>query len=135
VSHALGVSAVRAALRSRAMRDLIARLVALGVALVLLVIAFGFLVATLYLALAEAADPPLAALLTSLILGVVAALILLILRLRRPRRPPAGAIGVDALLLTATDQVRRDPWSTIAAAAVLGAVAEILRSGASRPRT
>ena len=72
---------------------------------------------------------------SSLILGLVAGLILLILRLRRPRRAATGTIGVEALLLAATDQVRRDPWSSIATAAVLGAIAEILRSASSRPQT
>jgi hypothetical protein len=136
VNYALAaMTAARALLRSRAMRDLIGRLAAFGVAMALLAVAFGFLVATLYLALAEVVEPPLATLLTSLILGFVAGVILLILRLRRPRRAATGTIGVEALLLAATDQVRRDPWSSIATAAVLGAIAEILRSASSRPQT
>ena len=120
-------------LRSRAVRDLIGRVVAYLIALVLLAVAFGFLVATLYLALIETVEPPLAALLTALALGVVAGLILLVARLRRPRRAPAATVGVDALLLSVTDQVRRDPWSSIVVAAVLGALAEITRTGSSRP--
>lgn len=127
---------VSAVLRSRAVRDLIARLVASLIAAVLFAIALGFLVATLYLALTEAVEPPLAALLTSLCLGVVACLVLLVLRFRRRRRAPAGTVGVEALLLSVTDQVRRDPWSSIVIAAALGALAEITRSApSSRPPT
>ena len=120
-------------MRSPLLRDLIARLVAYALAAVLLVIAFGFLVATLFLSLAELVEPPLAALLTALVLGVVALLILVMSRYRRPRRAAAGTVGVDALLLSASDQVRRDPWSTLAAAAVLGALTEILHSSSTRP--
>jgi len=133
VNGALGAPLMSAVLRSRAVRDLIGRVVAYLIALVLLAVAFGFLVATLYLALIETVEPPLAALLTALALGVVAGLILLVARLRRPRRAPAATVGVDALLLSVTDQVRRDPWSSIVVAAVLGALAEITRTGSSRP--
>jgi NhaP-type Na+/H+ or K+/H+ antiporter len=126
-------AAVRAALGSVAVRALVRRLVALGVAVVLLATAFGFLVATLYLALAEVVEPALAALLTSLALGLVAGLILLVLRRRRPRRAAKRTIDTDALLLAATDEVRRDPWSSLATAAILGALSEILRSGSSSP--
>jgi uncharacterized membrane protein YeaQ/YmgE (transglycosylase-associated protein family) len=125
---------VSALLRSRAVRDLSASLVAYLIAGVLFAIALGFLVATLYLALSEALKPPLAALLTSLILGVVGGLVLLLVRRRRRRRVPAGTIGVEALLLSVTDQVRRDPWSSILIAAALGAIAEVSRS-VSRPPT
>lgn len=122
-------------MRSRMMRDLIARLVAYAVALVLLATAFGFLVATLYLALAEVVEAPLAALLTALALGGVAGLILLSARYRRPRKPAAGTVGADALLLSISEQVRRDPWPTLATAAVLGALAEISHSSSNRPPT
>jgi drug/metabolite transporter (DMT)-like permease len=133
VSDALrGVA--RMAMRSPPLRHLMTSLVAIAVALALLAVAFGFLVATLYLALVRVVEPPLAALLTSLILALVAALILLFLRLRRPRRVARGALGVDALLLAATDQVGRDPWSAIVVAAVLGAITEVLRS-TSAPRS
>jgi fructose-specific phosphotransferase system IIC component len=123
-------------LRSRAVRDLSASLVAYLIAGVLFAIALGFLVATLYMALTRVVERPLAALLTSLILGVVACLVLLVVRLRRRRRVPAGSIGVEALLLSVTDQVRRDPWSSIVIAAALGAIAEVSRSASeSRPPT
>lgn len=128
-----GVPLVSALLRSRAVGDLIGRLVAYLIALVLLAVAFGFLVAALYLALIETVEPPLAALLTSLALGILAGLILLVARFRRPRRAAAGTLGVDALLLSLTDQVRRDPWSSIVVAAVLGALAEVTRSAPARP--
>jgi hypothetical protein len=108
-----------------------ARLVAYGVALVLVAIALGFLVATLYLALLKVVEPALATLLTSVVLGLLAALIVLSVRLRR-RRVSKGALEVDTLLLTVSDQVRRDPWSSIVVAAVLGALAEITRSSSSR---
>jgi hypothetical protein len=114
-------------------RDLSAHLVGYVVALVLLAIAFGFLVATLYLALAEVVEPALAALLTSLVLGLLAGLVLLSLRLRRRRRVTTETIGVEGLLLSATDQVRRDPWSSLVSAAILGALVEITRPSSSRP--
>lgn len=120
-------------MRSQLLRNLIVRLVGYVLALALLTIAFGFLVATLYLALAEVVEPPLAALLTALVLGAVAALILLTVRYRRARRVTAGAVGVDALLLSMSEQVRRDPWSTLAVAVALGALAEITRSSSTRP--
>ena len=119
-------------MRSR-MREVVARLVASVIALVLLATAFGFLVATLYLALAEVVEAPLAALLTSLALGGVAGLILLSARYRRPRKAAAGTVGADALLLSISEQVRRDPWSTLATAALLGALAEIAHSSSKRP--
>jgi drug/metabolite transporter (DMT)-like permease len=133
VNGAPGASLVSALLRSRAVRDLIGRLVAYLIALMLFAIAFGFLVATLYLALLRTVEPALAALLTSLCLGVVACLVLLVVRLRRPRRPAAGTVGVDTLLLSLSDQVRRDPWSSIMIAAVLGALAEVTQSASTRP--
>lgn len=125
-----------ALLRSRPVRDLRALLVAYLIAGVLFAIALGFLVATLHLALTELLEPPLAALLTSLILGLVAYLVILVGGLRRRRRASGGTVGVEALLLSLTDQVRRDPLSSVAIAAVLGAIAEISRSAsASRPPT
>ena len=130
--RALGGPLLRGMLQSPAARDLRALLVGYAVALVLLAIAFGFLVATLYLALAEVVERPLAALLTSLLLSLIAGLILSTLRLRR-RRVPTGRIGVEGLLLSATDQVRRDPWSSLLVAAALGALAEITRPSSSRP--
>jgi drug/metabolite transporter (DMT)-like permease len=132
VIRALGGPLLRGMLQSPAARDLRALLVGYAVALLLLAIAFGFLVATLYLALAEVVEPPLAALLTSLLLGLIAGLILLTLRMRR-RRVPRGTIGVEGLLLSATDQVRRDPLSSLLIAAALGALAEITRPSASPP--
>jgi hypothetical protein len=115
------------------MRELIARLVAYLAALVLMATAFGFLVATLYLALAEVVEPSLAALLTSLALAAVAGLILLGVRYRRPRRPAAGTIGADALLLSLSEQVRRDPWLSLAIAAALGALTNVSQSSSNRP--
>jgi Na+/melibiose symporter-like transporter len=97
------------------------------------VTAFGFLVATLYLALAKSFEEPVAALLTSLVLVGVAGLILLIVRYRRSRRRTARAVEANALLLSITDQVRRDPWRALAVAAVLGALAEIARPSSDRP--
>jgi hypothetical protein len=119
--------------RSRSMRDLIARVVAYLIAVMLLAIAFGFLVATLYLALSEIVKAPLAALLTSLALAGMAGLVLLTMRYRRPRKPAAGAVGADALLLSMTEQVRREPWVSLGIAAVLGALAEISQSSSNRP--
>jgi divalent metal cation (Fe/Co/Zn/Cd) transporter len=135
VTGGLAAPLLNPVMRSRMMRDLIARLVAYAVALVLLATAFGFLVATLYLALAEVVEAPLAALLTALALGGVAGLILLRARYRRPRKPAAGTVGADALLLSISEQVRRDPWPTLATAAVLGALAEISHSSSNRPPT
>jgi hypothetical protein len=120
-------------MRSQFVRDLIARLVAYALALVLLATAFGFLVATLYLALAEVVEAPLAALLTSLALAGVAGLVLLSVRYRRPRKPAAASVGADALLLSISDQVRREPWLSLAVAAVLGALAEISHPSSKRP--
>jgi hypothetical protein len=114
-------------------RDLLARLVAYVIALVLLATAFGFLVATLYLALAEVVDAPLAALLTALALGGVAGLVLLSVRYRRPRQPAPGTVGADTLLLSISEQVRREPWLSLAIAAVLGALTEISHSSSNRP--
>ena len=128
----LAAPLLRAVMQSR-IRDLIARLVAYVIALLLLTTAFGFLVATLYLALAEIVEPPLAALLTSLTLGGVAGLVLFSVRYRRPRKPAAEAIGPDALLLSMTEQVRREPWLSLAVAAVLGALTEISHPSSKRP--
>lgn len=133
MNYALGAPLVRAFLRSRMVRDLTLRLGAYLIALVLLAIAFGFLVATLYLALGEVVEPPLAALATSLLLGLVACLILLSLRLRRRRRVATDTLGVDALLLSVSEQVRHDPWSSLLVAAVLGALAEFTRPSSSKP--
>jgi hypothetical protein len=123
---------VSALLRSRAVRDVRAGLVAYLIAVALFAVAVGFLVATLYMALKRVVEPPLAALLTALCLSVVAGLILLVARLRRRRRARAAAVGVDALLLSVTDQARRDPWSSIVTAAVLGVLAEFARSSSAR---
>lgn len=133
MTRGLGAPLLRAILGSGAVRDLSAHLVGYVVALVLLAIAFGFLVATLYLALAEVVEPALAALLTSLVLGLLAGLVLLSLRLRRRRRVTTETIGVEGLLLSAADQVRRDPWSSLVSAAILGALVEITRPSSSRP--
>lgn len=122
-----------AVMRPQLLRDLLALLLAYGLAFVLLAISLGFLVATLYLSLLGVVEPALAALLTALALGGVAALILLIVRLRMRRPAPAGPVGVDALFLSLREQVQRDPWSTLAIAAVLGALAESAHSSSSRP--
>jgi hypothetical protein len=133
VTGGLAASLLFSLMRSRSMRDLIARLVAYLIILVLLATAFGFLVATLYLALSEIVKAPLAALLTSLALAGMAGLVLLKMRYRRPRKPAAGALGADALLLSFTEQVRREPWVSLGIAAVLGVLAEISQSSANRP--
>jgi hypothetical protein len=135
VNGALVAPLMSAVRRSGVVRELIAGLVAYLIAGVLFATAFGFLVATLYLALRKAVEPPLATLLTALCLVVVAGLVLLAMRLRRPRRrAPAGPVGAEALLLSMTEQVRRDPWASIVVAAVLGALAEVGRStSSSRP--
>lgn len=130
----LAAPLLRAAMGVAMSRHLIARLVGYVIVLVLLATAFGFLVATLYLALAKVVEPSLAALLTALVLGGVAGLILLIVRYRRPRRRIARAVEADALLLSIGDQVRRDPWLALGVAAVLGALAEIARPSSDRPR-
>jgi hypothetical protein len=133
VTGGLAAPLLRALTGAAMIRHLIARLVGYAIALVLLATAFGFLVATLYLALARIVEPPLAALLTALALGGAAGLILLIVRYRRSRRRIARAVEADALLLSITDQVRRDPWRALAVAAVLGALAEIARPSSDRP--
>jgi hypothetical protein len=129
VSGGLAAPLLGAVMRSSMVRDLTRRLIAYVIALVLLGTAFGFLVAALYLSLLEVVEAPLAALLAALVLGGVASLIVLNLRYRRPR--PAPAPGVDALLLSASDQVRRHPWSSLAIAALLGALAEVAQTSAS----
>jgi hypothetical protein len=113
--------------------DLIARLVGYTIALVLLATAFGFVVATVYLALADVVEAPLAALLTALVLGAAAGIVVVSVRQRRSPKPPAGAVGADALLLSIGEQVRRDPWLSLAIAAVLGALAGGFHSGSNRP--
>jgi hypothetical protein len=132
VKGGLAASLIGAVMRSR-VRDVLARLVVYLIALVLLATAFGFLVATLYLALAEVVQAPLAALLTSLALCGLAGLVLLSARYRKPRKPAAGTVGADALLLSMTEQVRREPWLSLALAAVLGALTEISQSSSNRP--
>jgi hypothetical protein len=132
VKGGLAASLVGAAMRPR-MHDVLARLLAYLIALVLLATAFGFLVATLYLALAEVVEAPLAALLTSVALCGLAGLVLLSVRYRRPRKPAAGTVGADALLLSMAEQVKREPWLSLALAAVLGALAEISHSSSNRP--
>jgi hypothetical protein len=124
---------LRAVMLPRMMQDLIARVVGYVIALVFLATAFGFLVATLYLALAEFVEAPLAALFTSLVLGGAAGVVLLSVRYRRSRKPRAGTVGADALLLSIGEQVRRDPWLSLAVAAVLGALAEVAHSSSNRP--
>jgi hypothetical protein len=130
VSGGTAAPLLGAVMRSPMVRDLTRRLIAYVIALVLLGTAFGFLVAALYLSLLEVVEAPLAALLAALVLGGVASLIVLNLRYRRPR-PAAAAPGVDALLLSASDQVRRHPWSSLAIAALLGALAEVTQTSAS----
>jgi hypothetical protein len=133
VKGGLAAPLLRALVSSRTMGDLIARLVAYVLALVLLATAFGFLVATIYLALAQVVEAPLAALLTSVVLGGAAALVVLGVRYRRPRTPPAGSVTVDALLLSIGEQVRRDPLLSLAIAAALGALAEVFHASSNRP--
>jgi hypothetical protein len=124
---------LRAVMGSGMIHDLIARLVGYAIALVLLATAFGFVVATVYLALAEVVEAPLAALLTALVLGAAAGVVVLSVRHRKPQKPPAGTVGAEALLLSIGEQVRRDPWLSLAIAAVLGALAGGFHSGSSRP--
>jgi hypothetical protein len=124
---------LRAVMRSGMIHDLIARLVGYTVALVLLATAFGFVVATVYLALAEVVEAPLAALLTALVLGGAAGVVVLSVRYRKPRKPPADTVGAEALLLSIGEQVRRDPWLSLAIAAVLGALAGTFHSSSNRP--
>jgi hypothetical protein len=123
----------RAAIRSGMLHDLIVRLVGYAIALVLLATAFGFVVATVYLALDEVVEAPLAALLTALVLGSAAGLVVLSVRNRKPCKPPPGTVGADALLLSLGEQVRRDPWVSVAIAAVLGALAGFSHSSSNRP--
>jgi MFS family permease len=134
VNAGLGAPFVSALLRSQAVRDVRAGLIAYVIAAVLLAVAFGFLVATLYMALDEVVEAWLAALLTSVCLAVLASLVLLVVRLRARRRLRRETVGMDALLLSVTGQVQRDPWSSIVVAAVLGALAEVVRGRSSPPR-
>jgi threonine/homoserine/homoserine lactone efflux protein len=115
------------------MRELIVRAVAYSAAALLLATAFGFLVATLYLALAEVVEAPLAALLTALALAGAAGLILLGVRYHRPRKPAPATMSADALLLSMSQQVRREPWLSLVIAAVLGGIAEVTQSSSQRP--
>ena len=124
---------LRAVMRSGMIHDLIARLVAYAIALVLLATAFGFVVATVYLALDEVVEAPLAALLTALVLGGAAGVVVLSVRQRKSREPPPGPAGADALLLSIGEQVRRDPWLSLAIAAVLGALAGFTQSSTKAP--
>ena len=107
---------LRAVMRSGVIHDLIARLVA-----------------TVYLALDEVVEAPLAALLTALVLGGAAGVVVLSVRQRKSREPPPGPAGADALLLSIGEQVRRDPWLSLAIAAVLGALAGFTQSSTKAP--
>jgi hypothetical protein len=116
----LVVALLQGALRLDAVRRLGQHLLAYFLCLVLLLIAFGFLVATLYLGLAMVMRPPLATLATAAILIVVSGAIVLIVR-RRPRRAPPGA-PFEAEALLVGELVRRYPWSAVAIALALGAL-------------
>ena len=66
----------------------------------LLATAFGFVVATVYLALAEVVEALLAALLTAVVLGGAAGVVILSVRYRKPRKAPADTVAQEALLLS-----------------------------------
>jgi hypothetical protein len=111
---------LQGALRLGAVRRLGRHLAAYLVCLVLLLIAFGFLIATLYLGLAMVMRPPLATLATAAILIAVGVAVVLIAR-RRPRRAPPGT-PLEAEALLVGELVRRHPWSAVAIALALGAL-------------
>ena len=111
---------LQGALRLSAVRRLGQHLLAYVVCLLLLLIAFGFLIATLYLGLAMVMRPPLATLATAAILIVVGVAVVLIAR-RRPRRAPPGT-PLEAEALLVGELVRRHPWSAVAIALALGAL-------------
>ncbi len=122
---------LQGALRLGAVRRLGQHLLAYVVCLVLLLIAFGFLIATLYLGLAMVMRPPLATLTTAAILIVIGVAVVLIVR-RRPRRATPGA-PLEAEALLVGELVRRHPWSAVAIALALGALSG--RSSASSSST
>ncbi len=122
---------LQGALRPGAVRRLGQHLLAYVVCLLLLLIAFGFLIATLYLGLAMVMRPALATLATAAILIVVGVAVVLIAR-RRPRRAPPGA-PLEAEALLVGELVRRHPWSAVAIALALGALSG--RSSASSSST
>ena len=111
------------------MQYLMTRLLGYLAALLLFAVAFSFLIAALYLAFATVWPEPLAALATTAVLAAAGGLVLI--ALRRPRRP-APAASSDALLLALGQAVQRHPWSAVVVAAALGALAE-MSSGSSKP--
>lgn len=111
--------AVQAGVVRRAGRQLAAWLAVL----ILVAIAFGYLIASLQLGLAAVLPAPLAMLVTALILLGLAGTLVLVLHLRSRRRAAIRtASQVEALQRTSSDLVRAHPWALIAIAAALGAL-------------
>lgn len=114
-------------------RHLVRRLAVWAGVSVLVAVAFGHLVASLQLALAMVASPPLALLLTALVLLAGAGLLVLGLHLHRRLRAGVRAAGkIDALQRASTDLVRAHPWALVGLAVALGALSG-LGPAPSRP--
>lgn len=99
----------------------------------LCLMAAGFLIAALLLALLEVMPAPLAALSVALVLALIAGFLVLVSRSRRPRSTVADRGLAEDFLPALNLVAKQKPWAAFAAATVLGAVTEIaMKNGASR---
>jgi VIT1/CCC1 family predicted Fe2+/Mn2+ transporter len=107
------------------LRRVAVQAVFVGLAAALLLTALGFLIAALMLALLDVVSPPLATLITALVLALVALFITLMVRARRPRpvarRGPSMGDVAPVLQLAAGNS----PWAAMATSVILGAVTEL----------
>jgi hypothetical protein len=120
-------------LRTAGGRYLVRRLVVWAGVSILVTVAFGHLVASLQLALATVASPPLAMLLTASVLLAGAGMLVLGLHLHRRLHVEARATRqIDTLQRASTDLVRAHPWALVGLAMALGALSG-LGPAPSRP--